>query len=136
MALLPAVHRTIAHLHLLSLAKKHRIHVTFITTIEDAHSYPSAREAIVPFPVTGADYLIALHEFGHVASRMSSRHSDSGTTDKVLVCEGAAWAWAANNLHPELASKLRASDFNYAGACWLSHFVYMVVHGTQAPRPL
>ena len=52
-----------------------------------------------PSPMTDAiDYLISLHEIGHVVDRRATKlfHLDDETS--TIMCEAAAWAWAYRNI--------------------------------------
>jgi len=81
-----------ARSHLLSLAGT-RVTVEWIEgSIYEAASRPGRWPAVyTPRPTTVLKYLVGLHELGHVM-----RPHGEG-----LVNEANAWAWAAENVHPD-----------------------------------
>jgi hypothetical protein len=73
--------------HLLDLALEHDIAVTWISAVDwqESQSFPSARWVCIPVPISFGEFLVGLHEFGHILGQ--------ATRDEVT--EGRAWLWAA-----------------------------------------
>lgn len=115
-----------AHLDRLS------IRVTWIEGWERAESFPVLREAVLPRIRTGADYLVALHELGHIAYPDAALHvSDTGAYG-IIACEGAAWAWAAASIPPALANALPPESWLVVGDCFGSHVAYAAIPTTPS----
>lgn len=119
--------------HLLSLAEKHRVRLTWNQGRTTWQAY-NGRRVTLPRPVSGLHYMIALHEIGHIASRVARRwdhrYQDEGCGGRVMV-EGAAWAWAAEFAHPHLAAKVTNSMWARLGECFASH---VSVSAVKPPR--
>lgn len=107
--------------HVLQLAAKHRITLFWLNEWGHAESFPEGRYALVPEISSAADYLVALHELGHVVSQVARRLVRSSTVYDYITMEGAAWAWAAEHADPELTGLLTASDWRVLLKCWKSN---------------
>jgi hypothetical protein len=107
------------------LAARHRVTLAWMRRGQDpegAQSYPPLRIAICPAPTNGYRYLIALHELGHCVSPVARKHEDQDDVYNVGLCEGAAWAWAAANRHPDVPVPLDA--FKAAGALLAGYWAF------------
>lgn len=110
--------------HVEQLADEHGITVTWVTSSWKAEAFPAGWHAAVPEIHGGDDYLVALHELGHVADDVArKRHRRTGRYDEVLV-EGAAWAWAAEHADPALARRLGPADWISVASGFTSHLAY------------
>jgi hypothetical protein len=114
-----------ARAHLEQLGVRHRVTVAWMgpgADPERAMSYPFAKIAICPRPTNPYKYLIGLHELGHCVSSHSRRYEDREDTYHAGLCEGAAWAWAAANVHPEVPVPLEA--YKAAGALLAGYWAF------------
>lgn len=98
--------------HVLALAEEHAIRLSWIPSWRQAIAFHETRHAYVPEIRSPSDYLFALHEIGHLASPESLAAWDEQGGYADLLCEGAAWAWAATEARPALTRHLRAKDWN------------------------
>lgn len=101
--------------HVQDLADEHGIPVTWKPGWRNAEAFPSIPAITVPVIRSPRDYLVALHELGHVLSPESaSLHDTPGPMWSYLgiVSEGAAWAWAATAAKPALVRHFRAKDWD------------------------
>jgi hypothetical protein len=84
-----------------------------------------ARAVYVPVPVTPLEYMICLHELGHVASSVARRRDDVYDIERLgpdeIVIEGAAWAWAADMALPVIAAKLTGKDLAAIGGLFTTY---------------
>ena len=99
----------------------HGIRATWIDSWEKAEAFPNLREAVLPRIRTGTDYLVALHEIGHVAYPDAAIHASDTGAYGVIACEGAAWAWAAASIPPHLVAQLPEESWGVIGECFGSH---------------
>lgn len=87
--------------HIKTLANDNQVSMTLLDqSVKHAWRYAEAfvqaREVLVPYPRLPEDYLIALHELGHVLSHDADRLEHRSGTEAHLTREAAAWAWAAD----------------------------------------
>lgn len=97
------------------------VSVTWIEEWEGATAFPALREAILPRIRTPEDYLVALHEIGHIAYPNALAHAFDDDVYGIVVCEGAAWAWASAAIPAELAAQIPADAWKVVGECFSSH---------------
>lgn len=80
------------------LAAEHKITVRPVSSRYRSESHIATRQVWVPPQRGPVDYLVALHEIGHIASpeaRRQFRHyAELLTLDHELCLEAAAWGWA------------------------------------------
>jgi hypothetical protein len=118
--------------HLDRLASKHRIKLRLSAkvTAETAKAWPSHRVAVAPYPRTAVDYLLALHELGHIIDRRALSHCASAEAAakgsaavyyNEILGEAAAWAWARKHAKPELLAKMSKKDWLRIADCWASY---------------
>lgn len=103
--------RKLAEAHLLSLAARHDIEITWLMPFMGKHEYAESfittRQIRTPFPWNFRMYLIGLHEFGHILCPLAVElHRRFPTEDNLpgyIAKEAAADAWAIENIDPDLA---------------------------------
>lgn len=89
-------------------------------------------------PTTGARYLFALHEMGHCASKVArsweqkidektaaGRHAD-------VLCEAAAWAWAAEMADPEMVALIPKRERNQIAAKGFGSYLWYAAESATA----
>jgi hypothetical protein len=120
--------RKIAEAHLRRLARKNDIKVRWIkgrNWLVDAEAVITTREVVIPRPNNSRQYLVALHEFGHILGidhRVLRREIDMTPGEVKLMTEAAAWAWALEHVAPELEEEVLAEDFKAVlSAAFWSH---------------
>lgn len=112
-----------AEAHVRQLAERHGILVRRVTTWEKAAARPDLRIVWVPKMRTNLDYLIAMHEFGHVLDRRAAKlynqggYEDSSTE---IVMEAAAWAWGLKHLDRAVVGEMSEPLRREIGRCWAS----------------
>lgn len=79
------------------------------------------RRIEVPPIVRASDYLCALHEIGHIASKRAQRKDDMPCGADEINVEGAAWAWAADRAMPEIVAKMSESEWAGIGSAMVSY---------------
>lgn len=100
--------------HVLALARRLRVEVCWEPEMERWAAHPGTRQVWVPAPVGAVEYLVALHELGHVGSLTARRWFLNGQYPALGVealVEGAAWSWAAMMADPALAALATAEDW-------------------------
>jgi hypothetical protein len=82
--------------HLHDLASQHDVALHWVDTWDQAETFAVIREVRIPWVEDGSDYLIALHELGHVIAPGAQAFEATGRSDVFtnLALEGLAWAWA------------------------------------------
>lgn len=118
-----------AERHLRRIARKHGIRVHWVkgrNWIHEAEAYEAARQISIPRPHNQRQYLVALHEMGHILGPMpnSSRGDWPGSPGTFLMAmEGAAWGWAVEHMDHDLALLVSSpEDFTASvGRCLASH---------------
>lgn len=95
-----------------------------------AESFPP-QIASAPNPVTGALYLVGLHELGHCVSPEALIMAEEDGRYARICCEGAAWAYAAEVADRDL---YRPGDWALAGRCFAS-YLESYSPGEQVPSP-
>lgn len=107
----------LAHLHRVDLFRSKRW---------AAEASPTTRQVWAPLGCrSGIDYLICLHELGHVVSPLSRRLCLKNAQEEDLetgaASEAAAWAWGIKHGDPNVLALVSAHEFELAAQCWLSH---------------
>ncbi len=116
--------------HLDRLAEKHQIIVRLVRRRSDAEAHTQTRQVWVPPQRKPLDYLVGLHELGHIVSpssraagrRQMKAKNANGVEAEAMACEAAAWAWAVRHADPKivtLTETLRAE----VGRLWASHLL-------------
>lgn len=111
--------------HIIELGRRHTIKVRRVSTWEKAAARPDLRVVWVPRVRTKMDYVVALHEFGHVldrrAARLYAREGDEpADTANEIVMEAAAWAWALKHLDRTVVGEMSEPLRREIGRCWAS----------------
>lgn len=117
--------------HVLRLARKHKIMLGWLTDWTGAESFPDLRYALVPEIRSAGDYLVALHELGHIVDKTARRHDDDYSVRGWITTEGAAWAWAAEHADPVLTGPLTEADTKVLADCWLSNMKWGLTRPTD-----
>ena len=79
----------------------------------ESFAYVKARTIVVPHVVSGASFLVALHELGHIRDTRARRADVERDTDlgALLTSESLAWAWALNSVPEWARDWIMASDW-------------------------
>lgn len=115
-----------AEAHISHLAAERDI--TIVWTEKPPKAYTPHQLAWCNRPTTGRRYFLALHELGHCASSIA-REWERSINDLTpegryadLMCEAAAWAWAAEMADPDLIEQItRRERTQVATAGWGSY---------------
>lgn len=97
-----------AEKHLRRLARQSGIRVHWVKGRDWLHkceAYEAARMVSIPRPNNQRQYLVGLHEIGHILGPMpnSSRNDWPGTPGQFFMAmEAAAWGWAVEHIDHEL----------------------------------
>lgn len=135
---LPKRVRQLAGDHVDLLAKHYRIKVRVWDRLDSVEgmsrgeAHPATRQTWGPEIVTAYDYLVHLHEIGHVVSkpaRAVARRKEYGV-DAQLAEEGAAWGWAFAHALPEVLRYLTKREWRWVHDALHS---YMVDAALAAP---
>jgi hypothetical protein len=111
-----------AHVH--HCASAHGVTVHWITSgWRNAESFPEEMTAYCPVIRSASDYLIALHEIGHCADPTAREFNEATDIRGIVLCEGAAWAYAAEVMLPSLRRHLRKADWDRVGYSFRSYIV-------------
>ena len=113
----PRYQRTIAEQHLKAIGKKHGIAIHWIGGrgwIHKAMAYHDGWRVDIPRPYSQQQYLVALHEFGHLLGPIttdSRRTLNITEGDHFLLGEMGAWMWASNNISAGLHEAIQLDLF-------------------------
>lgn len=128
--------------HVLRLAAEGNVQVTWTRT-----GWRKAMAFIEPHPHIYVpeirrprDYLFALHELGHVLSPDAVDLWERGDRYSVILCEGAAWAWASAKADPRLLRHLRKKDWDTVAYAYRTYLdprnEYVPEHAPPPPKDL
>lgn len=94
-----------ASAHIFKLCEKHSITMRRAKSWSRSVAFPNTRiiyfppRILRPTPMTDIiDYLISLHEIGHVVDRRATKLFAFDDQTSTIMCEAAAWAWAYRNV--------------------------------------
>lgn len=112
-----------AEAHLKRLRAEHDIQRVWCKHWHRAYAHVSARQVHVPKANTGIDYLINLHEMGHIASSTARRYTAFPSTDlnAEIMREASAWAWAMLHADPALLLSVTKEDWERAASCLMTY---------------
>lgn len=114
--------RTVAWAHVQSLADEYRIKLHRTQRRWDSEAHLSTRQAFVPRQLRAPiDYLVALHEVGHIASPLAKRLIGVGRLAETAAAEAAAWAWAVEAALPKLLALMTDRDWELVAEALVSH---------------
>lgn len=108
--------------HLRAVAEQHKVKLHATKQRWTAESHIATSQAWVPRTMKAPiDYLIGLHEIGHVASATARRLTfDRRHLESELAVEGAAWAWAIEHADPDTLALAIEDDWDQIGAALTS----------------
>jgi hypothetical protein len=101
-----------------------------------AEAWVEERAVRVPAIRSGRDYLVALHELGHILSPHARGLHEAGVLYDEISCEGYAWAWAAAHAEPALAIAISAREWALAGKGFVSYLRFAATSTDGWPRYL
>lgn len=112
--------RNIAEVHLVTIAKRNGIRIEWVKGrdwMEQAGAYEAAKQVDIPHPHTARQYLVALHELGHLLGVLRSTGRGDSQYDTtpgawIYLNEASAWAWAIEHIHSDLEHLCRARDYD------------------------
>lgn len=105
-----------ARRHVHDLARQHDVSLHWVEGWERSEAFAGIREVRVPWIRDGQDYLVALHEIGHVVAPGAQALEETNRTDvfTTLALEGLAWAWVAQVADRSLLDELDWETAIYA----------------------
>jgi hypothetical protein len=114
--------REVAETHIQNLARRHKIHVRRTKDWMASEADHMTRQIFIPRVFkTGLDYLVALHEIGHLVDTHAEPISYFAPgVGSALRDEAAAWAWAVEHARPEIVEAMTKTDWRRVGHCWVS----------------
>jgi hypothetical protein len=107
--------------HISALALQAGIKVHWTPRRRGAEAFVDQGTAVIPTVTRPSDYLVGLHELGHILSPDARAVSDSYDKYDVILCEGAAWAWAAAVSDDRLMAAFRKEDWDRIGFYFRSY---------------
>ena len=113
--------------HLKSLAAEHEVQLTWVPRWRLAQAFAETKHAYVPEIRRPSDYLFGLHEIGHVLAPHSLEAWDEPGSYATVLCEGAAWAWAAQHAKPALARCMRKADWDIVAYAYRTYLASAAV---------
>lgn len=114
--------RQLAVEHVEHLAERHGVRLRWTRTMYTSEVDYMIRTAFVPKELKyGADYLVTLHEIGHLVARGARGDEYDERPGHLVKVEAAAWSWALNNALPGLLEALTIKDRRTIGLCWASY---------------
>lgn len=104
--------RAFARSHIVNAGEVYNVRIHWTDkAYTDAESDVGTRQVWLPKVRTTVDYLVALHEFGHILSPLAVTLHNIGNLQEEMACEAAAWGWAFENAAPELVDLLDDDDW-------------------------
>lgn len=133
MAASKAWKRGIAEKHIKALCRSRHIAIRWVNGpkwMDKAESSEKARLVHIPRPYTPQQYLVALHEIGHIEGKItwynSDEYRDWGIATIHLVIEASADAWAMEHIHPELLHTMRYEHVEKTAGVGMAHHIWSV----------
>ena len=113
-----------AEKHLASLRKKYDIKRHWIKRWDRSFALMAPRSIRAPKVKEPIDYLVNLHEMGHIVSSTSRRYQRFGSTDlhAEVMREASAWAWAVMEADPIIVATLTNKDWHKVSDCLITYF--------------
>lgn len=106
--------RAFARSHLTNLGEVYKVHLHWITKpYWEAESDVPTRQVWAPKPLTVLEYLVGMHEYGHILSALAVTLHNVGNLQEEMACEAAAWGWAFENAAPELLDLMTEDDWTH-----------------------
>lgn len=114
--------RRAAWAHLRRLAAEHRVKLHATQARWDSEAHMGTRQAFVPRQLRApVDYLVALHEIGHIVSPLARRLIGNRQYQHEVAAEAAAWAWAVEHAEPAVLALAGERDWELVGEAMTSH---------------
>lgn len=115
--------RRTAWTHLRALATDHGIKMHKAKSRWRSEAHLGTRQVWVPKEMRAPiDYLVALHEFGHILSPCAVHlWSNHMPLERTTAMEAAAWAWAVQAAEPELFDEMTDKDWDLIAQAMVSH---------------
>lgn len=114
--------RARAQEHVAELCSKHRITARRASRWYKAVAFPLTR--IIYFPPrmeNETDYLVSLHEIGHVVDRRASKLWLTENQTNAILCEASAWAWAYRNVDRQACPVIPRHTRNAIAGLWSTY---------------
>lgn len=115
--------RQAAWAHLRALATEHHIKMHSAKSRWKSEAHLPTRQVWVPKHMRAViDYLVALHEFGHILSPMANHlFANHMPLERTAAMEAAAWAWAVQAAEPEVFDEMTDKDWSLVAQAMVSH---------------
>ena len=107
--------------HIAALASEHGITVHWTRSQRSGECFPEEGTVFTPRIRRPAHYYLALHELGHCVDAGAYALTNEAGRYAMVLCEGAAWAWAAETAKPSLLRHLRKADWDLVGYWFRSY---------------
>lgn len=108
--------------HVLEVAGDHDVTVYLFTgSWTWSEAYPEDRTVTVPTVRQPSDYLLGLHELGHVLDPLAVSLVDETDHRSILLSESAAWAFAQTTIRPAFVPHIRAKDWDLVAYAWRTY---------------
>ena len=108
--------RLVADNHIWQLANSAKVGVRRSRAWDTSEAEWSIRKVFIPrHTLTALDYLVALHEIGHIVLELE--HDDP----EPLTAEARAWDFALRVANQGILDKMTKTDWRRMGLCWASH---------------
>lgn len=114
--------RKLAWAHICELAAEFDIKVHATKRRWDSEAHLTTRQVFVPRQFRSVvDYLVALHELGHIASSLAyGLYWHVPDREAAMAAEATAWAWAVDRAKPKLLGQMTAEDWGRVGSALTS----------------
>jgi hypothetical protein len=113
-----------AERHLKALRNQHEITRKWIKRWQRSYALLAPRLIYAPKVSSPIEYLINLHEMGHVVSSTARRYQRFPSTDlhADMMREAAAWAWALLSGDPSILDTVPEKDWALMADCLVTYF--------------
>lgn len=120
--MLNARRRQVATDHLAHTAEKHGIRIRWTRDVHTSEADFVTRTVFIPKEIrSGADYLVSLHEMGHLVAPGAQGMDFAERPGHFLKVEAAAWAWAVDRALPEVMEGMTIKDRRLVGLSWATY---------------
>lgn len=128
--------RNLARVHLTTLAGREGIKIKWVNGrgwMDKAEAFGVARVVVIPKPYNAVQYLVALHEFGHVLAKMTwADRTGFEIGEAKMMYEAAAWGWAVTHIHPTLDKLIDEKHFQRSlGVALATHAWDLAIHAEE-----
>ena len=113
-----------AERHLRLLRKKYGIERKWIKRWDRSFALAAPKIVRAPKAKNGIEYLVNLHEMGHLESSTARRYHRFPSTDlhAEMMREAAAWAWAIAEADPTLLKSVTKKEWGLVADCLVTYF--------------